>query len=70
MSNIKAFTAKFPPASITRAIPEPSPDLESLFKTVSAMKELLETLTRQRGDSLQSAVTVDDLHRLGFADLL
>jgi hypothetical protein len=49
--------SKFP------GIPEPEQTLEGLYATVLALKESVETLTRQR-DALASAVTWDDLLNL------
>jgi hypothetical protein len=49
-----------------RGIPEPSPEVHSLYQTVAALKEVVETLTRQRGYISESAVTVEDLIELGI----
>ena len=70
MADRNLFINKFKPSPFTRAIPDPRPDVESLYRTVVALKELVETLTRQRQDVSSSAVTVDDLYNSGFADLL
>jgi hypothetical protein len=42
------------------AIPEPVPTLEDLYNTVVALKQAVETLTRQK-NVRDSAVTWDDL---------
>jgi len=70
MSDKALFIKQFTASTVSTAIPEPQPNIESLYRTVLVMKELLETLTRQRGNSLYSAVTVEDLYKTGFADLL
>ena len=45
-------------------IPDPVATVESLHATVSAMKELLETLAGQRGRPNDAAITWDDMLRL------
>ena len=62
MSDQRLFRSKFKPTPVTRAIPEPGNDLESLRATVEALREVVETLSRQRGNVGDSAVTVDDLY--------
>ena len=47
-----------------RGIPEPLVDADSLYNTVAALKEVVETITRQRGKVTDSAVTVEDLIEL------
>jgi len=42
-------------------IPQPVESIESLFRTVLAMKELVETLAGQRGKPIDIAVTWQDL---------
>lgn len=49
-----------------RGIQEPMPDLNALTESVAALKEVVETLTRQRGNFAESAVTVEDLVDLGI----
>lgn len=44
-----------------RGIPDPLPEVEALQTSVAALKEVVETLTRQRGQVSDSAVTVEDL---------
>jgi hypothetical protein len=45
-------------------IPEPTQDIGSLYRTVYAMKELVEILAGQRGQAYDAAVTWQDLLRL------
>jgi len=49
-----------------RGIPDPLPEVEALSTSVAALKEVVETLTRQRGTYAESAVTVEDLVDLGI----
>jgi hypothetical protein len=49
-------------------IPEPAPDLGALYATVMSMKEIVEELTRQRGENIVSAVTVQDMIDLGIVE--
>lgn len=51
-----------------RGIPDPMPDLNALTESVAATKEVVETLTRQRGTFAESAVTVEDLVDLGIIE--
>jgi hypothetical protein len=44
-----------------RSIPVPAADVNSLRSSVDASKEVIETLTRQRGSPLNAAVTWQDL---------
>lgn len=45
-------------------IPQPTHDVSSLVEAVIALKESVEVLTRQRGDTTHSAVTWEDLLKL------
>ena len=45
-------------------IPEPYEDVQSLYRTVHAMKELVEMLAGQRGFASEVAVTWQDLLNL------
>jgi len=49
-------------------IPEPYPDVESLHASVTALKVVVEEITRQRGKNTASAVTVEDLIELGLVE--
>lgn len=51
-----------------RGIQEPLPEINALTESVSALKEVVETLTRQRGEYAESAVTVEDLVDLGIIE--
>lgn len=42
-------------------IPEPRPDLSSLYETIVALREQVQLLTGQRGDDLERAVTFQDM---------
>ena len=46
------------------AIPQPVHSIPSLVESVIALKEAVEVLARQRGDTGKSAVTWDDLVKL------
>lgn len=48
------------------AIPDPAANLDNLRDTALALKEGQEILTRQRGNRSLSAVTWEDLLRLGL----
>lgn len=48
------------------AISDPLSNINSLQSTTSALKEGYEMLTRQRGNKALSAVTWEDLLRLGL----
>lgn len=45
-------------------IPEPQADVESLYRTVSALKIMFEQLTRQRGDRTKSALLVSEVDKV------
>lgn len=49
-----------------RAIPAPVADVNSLYRTVEALREAVEMLTRQRGDEKAWPPTVDELRRMGI----
>ena len=51
-----------------RGIPDPLPEVEALNSSVAALKEVVETLTRQRREYAESAVTVEDLVDLGIIE--
>lgn len=48
------------------AIPPAIAEVHSLRRTVEALREAVETLTRQRGDENGWPVTVSELRRLGI----
>lgn len=48
-----------------RAIPSPSTDVQSLHRTVEALREVVEMLTRQRGDETVWPPTISELRRIG-----
>jgi hypothetical protein len=53
-------------------IPEPYQTVESLYRTVSVMKELIEVLAGQRGQAYDAAVTWQDmldLQQISKADI-
>lgn len=50
------------------AIPHPKPDTESHNKVLLALKESVETLTRQRGNPENSVITWADMVALGVID--
>lgn len=47
-------------------IPQPNEDVPSLYRTVLATKELVETLAGQRGQAYDVAVTWQDLLNIGW----
>lgn len=49
-----------------RAIPAPVADINSLYRTVEALREVVEMLTRQRGDERAWPVTASELRQLGI----
>lgn len=51
---------------IQQSIPEPVAEIRSLHATVLATKEIVETLTGQRGRALDAAVTWGDLVEAGL----
>lgn len=51
---------------VQATIPEPYQELGSLYRTAVTTKELVEDLAGQRGTVGSSAVTWDDLVRLGL----
>lgn len=53
-----------------QAIPKPETDIDSVATAVVALKDAFEVLSRQADDTLNSAVTVQDLLNLPFAKLL
>lgn len=59
MANILKQARKKEQAQIS--IPEPFENVESIYRTVLAMKELVETLAGQRGQAYDVAITWQDL---------
>lgn len=60
--------SKLAPPRRYRGIPEPGETIDELLSAVSAMQEVIEVLTRQRGAVVDSVVTVEDLVYLGLID--
>jgi len=54
------MVAKYP------SVPAPTVDIASLRESCAALKEVVEILTQQRGSTLNSAVTWQDLVNLGL----
>ena len=50
---------------VVPTIPEPYADIKSLHATCMALKEAIEVLTQQRGSAGDSAVTWQQLQRVG-----
>jgi hypothetical protein len=53
---------------VQAAIPVPYEDVRSLVRSVSAIKDVVEDLAGQRGTVGDTAVTFNDLVRLGLID--
>jgi hypothetical protein len=51
-----------------RAIPHPSPDIDSVLDSLLALKEVVEVLTSQRGTRISGVVTFQDLVDLELID--
>ena len=67
MSEFGKILAAQPPRDMVDrdpSFPEPAPTLESLLETLSALKEAVEILLRQRGNGEAAAVRVRDIDAL------
>ena len=69
MPDIAVFAKKFFANKRLPRIPAPEQNISSLHRTVTALKEAVEVLSRQRGDKLDSAVTIEELYRYGIPEV-